>query len=178
MFSRIFHWLQSSTWSPYIIIIALLFGIFGGLTLNKAVVDYYYLFRTPQQLTITEISVTQPTVINKARELNLDLHTPSESFYPACDRLNFHILVDTIRNHSYPLEAVLAGGNFTDSLHNPHISINLPNTIPAGDYNYHIRTIYFCNVWPIGMVSFHSETNTEVVHLDPIVEIPLTDKIE
>lgn len=169
-----FNWLKIK-WSPSFIIIALLFGILGGIGINKAVSDYYYIARTPQPLTITAISVTHPTDINIARELNIDLNTPSESFYPACDRLNFHVFIDKIHNHSYPLGTVLAGGNFSESLRNPHISINLPNTIPGGDYNYYIRTIYFCNVFPVGLVSFPSETSKQIVHLENIPAIPIND---
>lgn len=173
MLSRLFHWFQVSIWAPYLVIIALLFGVFGGIVINKGLTDYYQIYNTPQPLTITSIQVTKPTQINKARELLVDLNTPASSFYPGCDRLNSHILIDPVSNSSYPLDTVIAGGNFSNSLRNPHISMNLPNTVPGGDYIYHIRTIYLCNVFPIGLVSYHTETKAEHIHLDDIPNVPL-----
>jgi len=162
-------WLTTSKWTPIVVVLGILLGVFGGFFGSKLVADYYYTFRTPQPITISSMHVIHR---DKARILEVELHTPPESFYKACDRLNSHILISLNLNTAFPLDTVIAGGNFSQALRNPFVYIDLPNSIPGGDYVYHIRTIYLCDMFPVGLVSFRTETNAQPIHLENIGQIP------
>lgn len=162
------EWLRTSTYAPFVILFGLLFGVIIGISANTIAEQYYNTYNAPQPLIINHISVTQAQHIYQGRTLTVDLDSSPTSMYPTCDRFNYHTLIMKNTKNFYPLSTALSGGRFRDSTTNPTVILDISNAVPAGDYVYLIRTVYICNIWPAGMITYHTETAPRYITIDPI----------
>lgn len=168
---KCYAWIRTSAFAPYVIIIGLLFGIVVGLSISTVADQYYNTFNAPQPLIITSITVTDSPHEVAGRTLTLKLDSTPASFYPTCDRINFHVMIEKGTTNFYPISMALAGANYRDAALKPTVMIDIPNSIPGGDYIYEIRTVYICNIWPAGMITYHTETIPIEVHLSNVPDI-------
>lgn len=148
-------WIQNSKWAKYLILIAVLCGIVAGVSITS-VYSRLYDVSQPKTVMIDSISLIQST-----RELTATVKT---SFSRGCDKITYHMLESNVNGkiNYYSLPPSIGGSNYSLSSNDYAVHITLPDTLPSGEYNYTIRSLYLCNFY--GMTLFYP-TETKPVHI-------------